>query len=162
MGLIASVNSCLRNIIKFSGRASRSEFWWALSAGVSFALALFYGLSVSGNILSQIVSTTGIFLFALIKAAIFAVIFASLTVRRFHDVGKSGYRALLAAILFIATPILIVMGLFLSQLTGSTNIISVIGGAIGVFAAISFILVLIQASDPETNKYGPNPHEVTS
>lgn len=86
------------NYCNFSGRASRSEFWWFLLflSIVSFVAS---GLSyaISGNdVLSYIVNL------------IFFLPYLGLQVRRLHDTGKSGWLVLLNLVICIGTIILIV------------------------------------------------------
>lgn len=74
-----AVSSCLRNYAVFSGRASRSEFWWF------FLFQLLVMLAVS--MVSE--KLTGL--------ANLALLLPSLAVgaRRLHDIGRSGWWQLL-------------------------------------------------------------------
>ena len=86
------------NYCNFSGRASRSEFWWfqlflltvsSVASGLSYA--------ISGNdVLSYIINL------------IFFLPGLGLSVRRLHDTGKSGWLYLLNLVICIGSIILIV------------------------------------------------------
>jgi len=82
-----AISTCMGKYVTFSGRASRSEFWWfylftiILSWGATLVDAAMFG--VGTGILSGLVSL--------------AIALPSLAAgsRRLHDVGKSGWWQLL-------------------------------------------------------------------
>jgi len=82
MDFADSVSICVRKYVTFSGRASRPEYWWFVLAAILGALlaAAFdcAALGVQGR------------LSALYFLAIFAPMI-SVTVRRLHDTGRSGW-----------------------------------------------------------------------
>lgn len=82
MDFQTAVKTCFQKYTDFSGRASRSEFWW-------FVLAELVVLIVAGLIHQ----------FVYVIAAL-AFLLPALTVgaRRLHDIGKSGWFQLLALI----------------------------------------------------------------
>src|SRR4051812_49802207 len=91
MNFVQAVQTCLKKYADFSGRASRSEFWW-------FFLAQVIVLVVAGMIsdtLSLIISL-GLLLPGLAVGA-----------RRMHDIGKSGWFLLLGFIPLLGALILI-------------------------------------------------------
>ena len=75
-----AISSCLSKYATFSGRASRSEYWWFV---LFQFLALFIAIMVS-EVLYGLVAL-GLLLPALAVGA-----------RRLHDIGKSGWWQLLA------------------------------------------------------------------
>lgn len=79
MNFSQAISSCLSQYATFSGRASRSEFWWFF---LFQALALF----IVANLNEKIVTVV-----------ILALLVPSLAVgaRRLHDMGKSGWWQLL-------------------------------------------------------------------
>ena len=87
MNFSQAIFTCLGKYVTFSGRASRSEFWWfclftvILSLGVTLVEVAMFG--VGDGILSGLVSLA-ITLPALASGS-----------RRLHDVGKSGWWQLL-------------------------------------------------------------------
>ncbi len=74
MNIIEATTSGFTNIINFKGRASRSEFWW------------FYLVITILNLIVSFIPYVG----ALLSLAL-AIALLSMTVRRFHDVGLSGW-----------------------------------------------------------------------
>ena len=70
-----SIKTCFKKAFVFSGRADRSEFWW---------FYLFY-LLISGG--SYLVSNTAYW----ITFLAFFPSCTSVSVRRLHDIGKSGW-----------------------------------------------------------------------
>ena len=80
MNFSQAISTCMSKYVTFSGRASRSEFWWFFL----FTVILTSGLALVGaGILSDLVSLA-ITLPALASGS-----------RRLHDVGKSGWWQLL-------------------------------------------------------------------
>ena len=124
MGFGESIKTCFNKYATFSGRASRSEFWW-------FQLAFFLSC------------------FTIIGGLILLLPNMAVTVRRLHDVGKSGW--------WYGT--CIILGIFC--------LIPLIGILIGIIDLILSIVIFVfelTDSDPNSNKYGPNPkiQEVSS
>lgn len=85
------------NYVNFSGRASRSEYWWwaLFNFLVSFCAGIIDGLF-------QIEFFTYIALAALLLPGI------AVAVRRLHDIGKSGWWLFLALIPLVGSIILLV------------------------------------------------------
>ncbi len=80
-----AVSMAFNQYCKFSGRASRSEYWWfeLFSLIVSFAIEVVFGLFASGNQ----------YLYYGVSGAVSLIFFLpslGLTVRRLHDIGKGG------------------------------------------------------------------------
>lgn len=74
-----SIKTCFSNYAEFSGRATRSEYWWF----ELFLVLVIVGAAMLGETLSNLVSL--------------AVLLPSLAVgaRRLHDIDKSGWWQLL-------------------------------------------------------------------
>ena len=96
-----AVGRVVRNSVRFSGRATRSEFWWwvlvlaivlLIASAVQLALPFLYGREF-------IPSARGLLLvFLATGVAIWLVTFLPTTavaVRRLHDTGRSGWWVLL-------------------------------------------------------------------
>ena len=79
MNFSQAISSCLRNYATFSGRASRSEFWWFFLFQVL--------VSVTANIISE--KLGGLVSLGLLLPAL------AVGARRLHDIGKSGWWQLL-------------------------------------------------------------------
>lgn len=84
MGFGQAVASGLRQYARFSGRASRSEFWW-------FALFVLIVAGLAG-IIDVLAGTAFVYPVAVI--ALFLP-FLAVAVRRLHDTGRSGWYYLL-------------------------------------------------------------------
>ncbi|MFB9376459.1 DUF805 domain-containing protein [Kineococcus gynurae] len=116
MGPVEAVRSCLRQYARFSGRARRSEYWWfqfavlvfsfafvvllmlvlALTAGVQAATGQDSG-SLGG---AGVVVAGGIYLVMILVLLALALPSLAVSVRRLHDVGRSGWWVLLGAVPF--------------------------------------------------------------
>ena len=90
-GPVEAVSSVLKGYVKFSGRATRSEYWW---------FYLFWLI---------LVVVTGMISENLAAVLILALLLPSLAVgvRRMHDIGKSGWWLLVALIPLIGGLILL-------------------------------------------------------
>lgn len=66
----------LEKYIEFSGRAPRSEYWWFLLFAV---------------IVNMLLEVLGIDLVSFVVSAALLIPSIAVTVRRFHDIGKSGW-----------------------------------------------------------------------
>jgi len=82
MDFTTAVKTCFAKYADFSGRASRSEYWW-------FFLAYFILAIVSGVIHDYLY---------LIVVLAFLVPLISAGVRRLHDIGKTGWLLLIGLI----------------------------------------------------------------
>jgi uncharacterized membrane protein YhaH (DUF805 family) len=122
-----------RKYAEFDGRSRRSEYWMfvlfnslvtlglCVLAGVGFAF-----MREDGAVVAVLFIPLGIYVLAAIIPSV------SVAVRRFHDVGKSGWMLLLLIVLG-AIPLL------------------------GLIAAGVQLVFLCTDSDPGINQYGPNP-----
>lgn len=82
----------------FNGRACRSEYWWW---ALAYAIA-YIALAIVGSILGRI----GMFLPFLLVAAVIVPSIA-VSIRRLHDVDKSGWWLLIALVPFVGGLILL-------------------------------------------------------
>lgn len=84
----------------FSGRARRSEYWWAYLGNLIVAMVLNVLVTVTHSSALQIV----LYVFAL------AVLIPGLavTVRRLHDTGRSGWWILIGLVPFVGAIVLLV------------------------------------------------------
>jgi uncharacterized membrane protein YhaH (DUF805 family) len=88
-----SVRTCFSKFVDFSGRASRSEYWW-------FALFL-VGIYIGAELISDAA-------YWIVVVATFLPSLAA-AVRRLHDTGRSGWWLLLNFIPFIGFIIVLVL-----------------------------------------------------
>lgn len=103
-GPVNALTQAFVNIFNFSGRATRSEFWWAFSV-LSLILMVVTAFDVWA--VMQIISTEGegallqLGPFDMNSTVVYAITFIplmSLSVRRLHDVGMSGFWWLLGCV----------------------------------------------------------------
>lgn len=138
----------IKNYIQFNGRARREEYWMFILSNIFISIAIGF---IGGIIGLPIISTV----YALL------VIMPSLAVgvRRFHDVGKSGW-------IFIGFQIItlfidyITDGLFRTSLfdgSFSKLIAECIVSLAYIGYAIFSLVILCTEDEPGTNKYGPDP-----
>lgn len=99
MGFGEAVSSGFKNLTNFSGRASRSEFWWF--ALVTFVVYLIL-IAILQNVLGN--QTTAV----VISQLVFALLLIAAGARRLHDTGKSGWLELLWLIPCVGPIILII------------------------------------------------------
>ena len=98
-----SISTCFSKIGVFSGRASRSEFWY-------FSLFIFL-LGIVVNLLASLLNLNGdagFGVFSYIIAIIFFLVELSVGSRRLHDTGRSGWLQLLLIIPCVGIIILII------------------------------------------------------
>ena len=90
MSITESIGTCFRKYIDGSGRASRSEFWYfQLFLVVLYTISQFIDSAVLGTGLGE----TGLVYMVVALGTLLPAICA--TVRRLHDVNKSGWWILL-------------------------------------------------------------------
>lgn len=112
VGMVDAIKLFFQNYANFSGRSTRSEFWWA-QLGISIfyiIVAIVMGIiaAVLGqNSLGELI--TGLLMLVLALCSLGLVIpCLSLAVRRLHDVGKSGLFYLISFIPYVGSIILII------------------------------------------------------
>ncbi|WP_111733242.1 DUF805 domain-containing protein [Roseovarius amoyensis] len=149
MDFVTAVKTCLtQKYATFSGRASRSEFWW-------FVLAYVIGMLV--------VSLAPV-LPLLYVLALFVPMLA-VGFRRLQDTGRPGWYFLIPSLYNLAMRFLGFGNPEIDPTSGmptelpSTGgmVLSAIFGLIGLAIAVVYIYWLTRPSEPETNAYGPPP-----
>jgi len=180
MGPGEAIKTCFRKYFKFSGRASRSEFWWffLLSSFVFFTLFwLFNALAIY---------EPAMWPFLLLMPSLFFIVpFFSCLFRRLHDLGIT---TLLPFALVLLMPISIFLTarygfisktyfrldvsgendeLFVSDVktdlfSTSINILPILSTTIVILLIVFIFAFSIRPSQSGSNKYGPNPNEVPS
>lgn len=99
MTFIDSIKTCFRKYINFSGRASRSEFWW-----------FFLFCTIASGIINSIAFKLGLNeIWAVCINLVFFVPSLAVSVRRLHDIDKTGWLLLLAFVPFFGQIILLVL-----------------------------------------------------
>ena len=101
-----------RSYVRFSGRASRSEYWWATLALVLTGIlgaVLIFGLP-SATQSDPITTTIGLSVFVLVALGC-ALPSWALLVRRLHDADLSGWMSLLSVLPYAGAILQIVFGM---------------------------------------------------
>ena len=88
MDIQQSVKTVLSNYAKFEGRSGRPEYWWWVLAYIIAAVII--------NVVGSIVGLGEILVNLLALAVLIPNI--AVSVRRFHDIGKSGWWVLIGLI----------------------------------------------------------------
>jgi len=143
----------------FSGRASRSEFWWfSLFSLVATIAGMFLMMAIAAGILSSVPMKQtqtgmhfplGALFFILILLALFLPSLA-VSVRRLHDLNYSGW--------WVLAFFLINLVMNVASRNEETN-----GGAVGLLALIDIcinigvIIFLAQPGSTGSNRFGPDP-----
>ncbi len=167
--MMEATKACLRKYATFSGRARRSEYWWfylaTYIASIIFALvwviSMFIQLGIwsasdsfnSHEPMDMFLMNPGFWIYVLFMLAIILPGLA-VTVRRLHDLGKSGW--------YLLVPFLCAMLPFASLLIAKYNQalfipIFIIDYVMNLAVAIIFIIWMASNGKRETNKWGPSP-----
>lgn len=97
MTFVAAIKAFWKNYAVFRGRARRSEVWWV----VLFIFALSFPIALIDTLLFfDTITQTGSGPMSLLLLLVIFVPSLSLMVRRFHDVGLSGWFVILTLIPF--------------------------------------------------------------
>ncbi|MCV6586848.1 MAG: DUF805 domain-containing protein [Marinibacterium sp.] len=183
MGFIPAVTTCFKKYVTFSGRASRSEYWWfflfcLLGNLVATVLDVVLFGSVAGSVATTDTSTSASASAdsnGLIGTVFGIVIFLpqlAAAWRRMHDSGRSGLFALLPTLMVMAAGAVLIFGLGLAGMfahggsmdvlfTRATLLILIPTVVVLIISPLLVLFWLTRPSQPGTNAYGPNPHEVS-
>lgn len=108
MTFVESVNTCFKEkYADFNGRASRSEYWWF---ALLYFLVLMAVMVLTGGMMDESggFSTIGLIAFLLV-VAVFFVPSLAVSVRRLHDIDKSGWWYLISLVPYVGGLILLVL-----------------------------------------------------
>ena len=98
MNFPQAISSGFKRYVDFNGRSSRSEYWWWWLFEIIGAIAAVVLDAVAGTV---------VLFYLLFFLAILLPTFA-VTVRRLHDIGKSGWSILIGSIPFVGGIILLI------------------------------------------------------
>lgn len=101
-----SVSTCFKKFIDFSGRASRSEFWYFYLFYLIvefFVMGIVFSVATVSTDGAMVAYTISMFVFLALLFPLWAV-----QVRRLHDVNHSGWALLIAFIPIVGAIILLV------------------------------------------------------
>ncbi|MCR5746549.1 MAG: DUF805 domain-containing protein [Lachnospiraceae bacterium] len=100
MTIVEAVKSCFSQYVGFSGRARRSEYWYFSLFELIVSIALSILGAITGSGIFSVLS--GIFALATILPGL------AVSIRRLHDIGKSGWFVLISLIPVIGTILIII------------------------------------------------------
>lgn len=141
--MFQSVLATLRKYADFKGRASRSEFWiFFLFVVVAQAAAGVIDLLFGGG-------RNGVF--ALLVAVLLFVPQLAVTVRRLHDVNRSGRELVVPFLTLLAMPLFVIFRGFIA------GIITLGYSGIVLLLFAHLLLLLIKQGSSIPNKYGASP-----
>ncbi len=155
MNPIEATQSVLIGFAEFSGRATRSEYWWFVAVWTVVYLLLI-GIQRNKSKLPEV-----------LFIAITFVPVMSVSFRRLQDAGFSGWWSVaelvvlcaIVGVLYVSAPSETAEASQPENALGKTFLIS---SVLFIVATIGIIWHFSLPSDPGPNEYGPNPHEVTS
>ena len=164
INMIDAVKLFFKNYFNFTGRASRSEYWWFVLAYfiVAVVLATIEAVIVGAMVYNDPYGAINILRFwylmpSNILAFALLIGFLSLAARRLQDRGHTGWWQLAT----IAPTILIYIILFALLASGGENVglgvLMIILGLIAIGTSITMIVFLCLPPKEDENKWGRNP-----
>ena len=134
------------NYANFNGRARRSEYWYFTLFNIIFTSILKILDSLLFDDIEIIGSIYGLALF---------IPGLAVSVRRFHDIGKSGWQLLIAYAMIILFAGLAIVGSLAYSFNSS--ILQFICFGVILVVGIWLLVMFCTEGDSFTNKYGPDP-----
>ena len=158
---------CLKQYADFKGRARRKEYWWFVVFNFIFTMVLLISLLVQMftlgwsepgvtkyEVAARTIKSPFLWLYLLFYVAMFLPGLA-VSVRRLHDIGRSGWWVLL---LYSGSIFNVI-----SRMVMETNLLAFLLIALLMMAIWVISLVwLFTDSQPGENQWGPNPKEPQS
>ncbi|WP_170551639.1 DUF805 domain-containing protein [Ruegeria atlantica] len=173
-----AIRTCFTKFLTFSGRASRSEYWffflfiviWSIIAGIIDA-QFFTQVAVTETETSKSVTATSSAPVQSIVSLIVFIPHLAVAWRRMHDTGRNGLYALLPILLILGAFGVLIFGIGLASHFphgGNLDILFTRATLLVVLPTLFVLFVspllvlwwLTRPSQPGTNQYGPNPYEV--
>jgi uncharacterized membrane protein YhaH (DUF805 family) len=161
MGFTEAVRSVFSKYATFSGRARRSEFWyWQLFLSLlqlAYMVVAFVAVVATFDSASPSTFDVPFPLQAMSWLWVLGTFIpgVAVEVRRFHDLGKSGWTLLLplpgAAVMMVGLVTVIAAGGTTGFLLFGVGILAMVGASIYQF------ILLVSPSEVGPNRYGPQP-----
>ena len=148
MTFVDAIKSGFKNCFKYSGRASRSEYWYFYLFGILVNFPI--------KLLEQ-VDHELVLILLIVVTILIVVPTISLQVRRYHDAGLSGKWFLLLILIGLG-----VWGVYFWFAEGASadspaSDFYPIVGITSIICLLANFIISCRRSDPGDNKYGPNP-----
>ncbi|NOD84435.1 DUF805 domain-containing protein [Ruegeria sp. HKCCD6119] len=173
-----AIRTCFANVFTFSGRASRPEYWffflfiviWNIIAGI-IDWQFFTQVAITeSDEVKSVTATSSAPVQSIVGLIVF---FPHLAVawRRMHDTGRSGLYALLPILLILGAFAVLIFGIGIASSFQHGGTLDILFTRATLLIVIPTLIVLVvspllvlwwltRPSQPGTNQYGPNPHEV--
>lgn len=165
-----SIKTCFSKYATFSGRASRSEFWWfyLFYVLIGYAIGIIMAFVMVGSMMSAgisenpteeeslqlVMSMLGFYGIVFLLYIPLMIPFLAVSMRRLHDTGHSGWHLWGPTALMLAS----LSGMAISAEAGFVFVI--VGYLAGIVYGIVIFVWLVTKSSPTENQYGPVPEGV--
>ena len=149
-----AIRVCFSKYADFSGRASRSEYWFF----ILFCILVRFGANVINGIVIGRTGMGGLNIISAIAALALALPQLSAQVRRLHDTGRSGFWVL-GFVLYVFGAIVAFFSLFglRPNAGGTASLVLVALILIGAGYAIALVALTALKGTQGENRYGPDP-----
>lgn len=173
-----AVKTCFSKFLTFSGRASRAEYWyfflfiviWNVIAGIIDYQFFTQVAETETNGVKSVTATSSQPVQSIVSLIVFLPHLA-VAWRRMQDTGRSGLYALLPILLFLGAMAVLIFGIGIASSFAPGGSLDILFTRATLLVVIPTMIVLIvspllvlwwltRPSEPGTNQYGPNPHEV--
>ena len=162
VGFGEAIKQGFRGYVRFSGRATRAEYWW----WVLFVFLAGLGFRIVDGIIR---AATGSNIFGF---GVFQILFSlavllpdlAVTARRLHDIGKAGWwQTVWYVFPFLALVTVVVLWVSAVALSWSTPafalaiIVSIIAFILSLGMTVWWVLWMVRQGEPGPNRFGPDP-----
>lgn len=141
MSLSQATRAFFARCFDYSGRSSRSEYWYA----VLFLLLASAACTIVDAAIGRPVFSSLFNLLTFLPNI-------SLAIRRLHDTGHSGWWLLAPSVPTFATGFTLVLAG-----TQAASLVGVVGILAGLGAIVALLVWFCRAGTPGDNRFGPNP-----
>ncbi len=150
----------IKQYATFTGRTSRQGYWMFVLFNVLFSFCA----SILDKLFGTEAGNTGVL--SMLYSLFILVPSYAISVRRLHDIGKSGMLLLAVIIATIIVTLFFIFFVLVRVMTGGMDNLSGADGGIFFVCVLYYIAVTIwllvlycKKGTPGVNKYGPNPEE---
>ena len=168
VGFGKAIKQGFSGYVRFSGRATRAEYWW----WILFVFLGVWGLSIVDGIIRAATGSNifGVFQFLFSLAVLLPDL--AVTARRLHDIGKAGWwQAVwyLLPLLAAGTFAILWSGDLDSAVAGGADlgwarlaftlaiIVSIIAFILNLGMTVWWVLWMVRQGEPGPNRFGPDP-----
>jgi uncharacterized membrane protein YhaH (DUF805 family) len=144
------------NYANFNGRARRSEYWYFILFNILFSTVT----KIIDNLLGFEFGSSNSGILNTIYGLVVFIPGLAVSVRRLHDIGKSGWLLLIAYSIIIFLAVLLVIGGITSFANSSFSSWMFIPLLLVLAIAIWLLVLFCTEGDDFTNKYGKDPKDI--